>query len=125
MSVSPHVRSNFCGLGGGFFALKSGSAREQIGPSKQARSRNRPPVFTFLKIFDKGYEFSAPKSSRLNPGTPTGLDTSPGSSIYRLIAVLSVSSNIFVCLQKGVPCSAIYFVSVRNSGVGFSACSPQ
>jgi hypothetical protein len=54
---------------------------EQIGPPKLARSRNRPPVFTFLNIFYiKAMNFLCSEvllACQLNPGTPT----SPGSSI--------------------------------------------
>jgi hypothetical protein len=89
MSVLPNVHSNFCSLGGGFCLKK----RVRLGtnrPPKQARSRNRPPAFTFLK-----YLVIKAMNSRLQgpplPAQPRYPDRVVHLSRiqYRLIAVLS------------------------------------
>jgi hypothetical protein len=64
---------------GWLFALKSGSTQEQIGPQNKHVPKG-PSIYLSENVY-KGYELLSPKSSRLNPGTPTGLYTSPGSSI--------------------------------------------
>jgi hypothetical protein len=63
-----------------FFCLKKRVRAGTNRPPKQARSRNRPPVFTFLKSFH--IRLIGSKVLPAQPrGTPTGLYTSPGSCI--------------------------------------------
>jgi hypothetical protein len=100
-----------------FFAFKKLVRAGTNRSPKQRRSRNRPTVFTFLQIF-----YIRAMNSRLQCHPSSTPVPRPGCTPLQdpvlANSCLALSLSIFVCLQKGVPCSAI-------GGVGFSTCSPQ